>query len=222
MSLPPIEPLIIGLFCGKWLLKMKTRHHMGLRHPLDVQPSWHTQTHKSLLINHYSWVQSTHTHTNSRAAMVRGAGSSGRNRLTLQLDAFRAQVEYVVSSVFAFVYVYLLSWLWFYCSVCVFAVIYVSLLSCMSLCFQCCVFAVVYLSLLSSMCLCCRVRPPLWIMQTYLRAGSAEMPLRNWYPAGTHNFHPTDFYRAEMKKPTMLSNKSSTAWSCAENQILEN
>jgi len=43
--------------------------------------------------------------------MVRGAGSSGRNRLTLQLDAFRAQVEYVVSSVFAFVYVYLLSWL---------------------------------------------------------------------------------------------------------------
>jgi len=34
--------------------------------------------------------------------------------------------------------------------------------------------------------------------------------------------HPTDFYRAEMMKPTMLSNKSSTARSCAENQILEN
>ena len=30
-----------------------------------------------------------------------------------------------------------------------------------------------------------------------------------------------DFCLEEMKKPTMLSNKSSKAWSCAENQILE-
>jgi len=64
--------------------------------------------------------------------------------------------------------------------------------------------------------------PPLWIMQKYLRAGPAQMPLGNWYPAGTYNFHPKDVCRAEMKKPTMLSNKNSTAWSCAEDQILEN
>jgi len=49
-------------------------------------------------------------------------------------------------------------------------------------------------------------------MQKYLlaRALPAEMPLWNWNLAGTNNFHPTDFCRAEMKKPTMLSNKSST------------
>ena len=28
--------------------------------------------------------------------------------------------------------------------------------------------------------------------------------------------------QVEMKKPTILSNKTSTAWSCAEDQILEN
>jgi len=36
----------------------------------------------------------------------------------------------------------------------------------------------------------------------------AEMPLVSWYPASTHHFHPTDFCRAEMKEPTMLSNKA--------------
>ena len=45
------------------------------------------------------------------------------------------------------------------------------------------------------------------------------MPLRCWYNCGTKNFHQADFCLAEMKKPTMLRNKSSTAWSCAENQI---
>jgi len=44
-----------------------------------------------------------------------------------------------------------------------------------------------------------------------IEAGPAKMHLGNWYTAGTHNFHPTDFCQAEMKKPTMSSNKSSTA-----------
>jgi len=43
-------------------------------------------------------------------------------------------------------------------------------------------------------------------MQKYLRAGPFKMPLGNWYPAGTNHFHQADFYLAEMKKPTMLSN----------------
>ena len=45
------------------------------------------------------------------------------------------------------------------------------------------------------------------------------MPLPCWYNCGTNHLHQADFCLAEMKKPTMLSNKSSTAWSCAENQI---
>ena len=42
-----------------------------------------------------------------------------------------------------------------------------------------------------------------------LRADHAKMPLWNWYPAGTNHFGQADFCLAEMKKPTMLSNKSS-------------
>jgi len=45
------------------------------------------------------------------------------------------------------------------------------------------------------------------------------MPLGCWYNCGTNHFHQADFCLAEMKKPNVLSNKSSTAWSCAENQI---
>ena len=45
------------------------------------------------------------------------------------------------------------------------------------------------------------------------------MPLRYWYNCGTNHFHQADFYLAYMKKLTILSNKSCTAWSCAENQI---
>ena len=45
------------------------------------------------------------------------------------------------------------------------------------------------------------------------------MPLRSWYNCGTNHFHQADFCLAEMKKPTVLSNKCSTAWSCAEDQI---
>jgi len=66
------------------------------------------------------------------------------------------------------------------------------------------------------------IRPPLWIMQKYLRAGPAKMPLGNWYPAVKNHFNQADFCLSEMKKPTMWSNKSSTAWSCEENQIFEN
>ena len=39
------------------------------------------------------------------------------------------------------------------------------------------------------------------------------MPLRSWYNCGTNHFQQADFCLAEMKKPTMLSNKRSTAWS---------
>jgi len=39
-----------------------------------------------------------------------------------------------------------------------------------------------------------------------------------WYKS----FPPDQRGQAEMKKPTRLSNKTSTAWSCAEDQILEN
>ena len=36
------------------------------------------------------------------------------------------------------------------------------------------------------------------------------------------SFPPDRFCQVEMKKPTKLSNKSSNAWSCAQDQILEN
>jgi len=39
-----------------------------------------------------------------------------------------------------------------------------------------------------------------------------------WYK----NFSPDHRGQVEMKKPTILINKTSTAWSCAEDQILEN
>ena len=39
----------------------------------------------------------------------------------------------------------------------------------------------------------------------------SKMPLRSWYNCGTNHFHQADFCLAEMKKPTMLSNKRSTA-----------
>jgi len=45
------------------------------------------------------------------------------------------------------------------------------------------------------------------------------MPLRSWYNCGTNHFHQADFCLAEMKKPTVLRNKCSPAWSCAEDQI---
>jgi len=45
------------------------------------------------------------------------------------------------------------------------------------------------------------------------------MPLWSWFNCGTNHFHQADFCLGEMKKPTVLSNKSSNAWSCAENQI---
>ena len=49
------------------------------------------------------------------------------------------------------------------------------------------------------------------------------MPLRNWYNCGTYKSFQTDQRgQMEMKKPTRLSNKTSHAWSCAEDQILEN
>jgi len=56
----------------------------------------------------------------------------------------------------------------------------------------------------------------------YWRASPAEMPFRNWYTANTNHFRLTDFCQVEMKNPTRLSNKTSTAWSCVEDQILEN
>jgi len=56
----------------------------------------------------------------------------------------------------------------------------------------------------------------------YLRAGPAEMPFQTWYTANTNHFRLTDFCQAEIKNTTGLSNKPSTAQSCAEDQILEN
>ena len=64
--------------------------------------------------------------------------------------------------------------------------------------------------------------PTLWIMLKYLRAGPSKMPLRSWYNCGTNHFDQADFCLAEMREPTMLSIKRSTAWSGAENQIFEN
>ena len=52
-----------------------------------------------------------------------------------------------------------------------------------------------------------------------IRAGPSKMPLRCWYNCDTNHFDQADFCLAEMNKPTMSSNKSSTACSCAENQI---
>ena len=64
--------------------------------------------------------------------------------------------------------------------------------------------------------------PALMHYVKHLRAGPAEMPFRNWYTAKTNHFHLTDSVRWKWKNPTRLSNKTSNAWSCAEDQILEN
>jgi len=48
------------------------------------------------------------------------------------------------------------------------------------------------------------------------------MPLRKWYNYATKIFPPDQRDQAEMTKPTVLSNKTSTACSCAEDQIQEN
>ena len=48
---------------------------------------------------------------------------------------------------------------------------------------------------------------------------ASKMPLRCWYNCGTNHFKQADFCLAEMYKPTILINKSITAWSCADNQI---
>ena len=42
-------------------------------------------------------------------------------------------------------------------------------------------------------------------------ADPSEMPLQSWYNCGTNRFHQAYFCLAEMKKPTMLSNKRSNA-----------
>ena len=51
-------------------------------------------------------------------------------------------------------------------------------------------------------------------------------PRRNAFSKLVHRqyklFPPDRFCHVEMKNPTRLSNKSSNAWSCAEDQILEN
>jgi len=56
----------------------------------------------------------------------------------------------------------------------------------------------------------------------YLRAGPAEMPFQTWYTVNRNHFLLTDFCQTEIKNITGLSNKPSTASSCAEDQILEN
>ena len=57
-----------------------------------------------------------------------------------------------------------------------------------------------------------------------LKGWLPETPLRSWYNCCTKHFRLTDFCQAEMKTPTRLSNKTSTAWSYAEatDQIVEN
>jgi len=45
------------------------------------------------------------------------------------------------------------------------------------------------------------------------------MHLWSWLNSGTNHFNQADFCLPEMKKPTILSNKSDTALSCAEHQI---
>ena len=44
-----------------------------------------------------------------------------------------------------------------------------------------------------------------------LRAGPPQVPLRSWYKCGTKHFCLTDFCQAEMKTPTRLCDKTSTA-----------
>jgi len=63
------------------------------------------------------------------------------------------------------------------------------------------------------------VSPPLWIMLNYWRAGPSKMPLRSWYNCCTNHCRQADFFLAEMKKPTVLSNKCSNAWSCAKDFV---
>jgi len=51
-------------------------------------------------------------------------------------------------------------------------------------------------------------------------------PRRNAFSKLVHrqykSFPPDRFCQVEMKNPTRLSNKTNNAWSCAEDQILEN
>ena len=80
------EPLIIGLFCGKWPIKM--RHPMGLRHPVSPterlrrELDWMHYYKKHAVI----WHSHTHTHTYS--------SSSNESR---EWEALRV-VDYVDSS----------------------------------------------------------------------------------------------------------------------------
>ena len=45
------------------------------------------------------------------------------------------------------------------------------------------------------------------------------MHVWSWLNSGTNHFNQADFCLPEMKKPTILSNKSDTALSCVEHQI---
>ena len=66
-----------------------------------------------------------------------------------------------------------------------------------------------------------QTRSPLWIMLKYLRAGPPRCP----FGTGTtvvQTISTRHIDLVEMKNPTRLSNKTSTARSCAEDQILEN
>jgi len=73
-----------------------------------------------------------------------------------------------------------------------------------------------------------RVRDDVWWVPPapinhvkYLRAGPPEMPLLYWYNCGTKILKDQGGL-FEMRERTRLSNKTSTAWSCPEDQSLEN
>jgi len=58
--------------------------------------------------------------------------------------------------------------------------------------------------------------------QTADKSRPAEVPFQNWYTVNTNHFMMTDFCHFEIKTTTGFSNKHCTAYSCAEDQILEN
>jgi len=71
------------------------------------------------------------------------------------------------------------------------------------------------------MCVMHAIRPPLWIMLKYLRSG----PAKKLFFTGTPPIQIISTWQilwGGNEKTNRLSNKASTAWSCAEDQILEN
>jgi len=58
-------------------------------------------------------------------------------------------------------------------------------------------------------------------MQKHLRASPAKIPFGSWYLSWYKTFPTDHFGQIEIDQPTRMSNKTRTAYSRGEDQILE-